>query len=428
MTTNFRIDATVPSEAAAIDVTIVMPCLNESLCLPHCIANARTALATMRETLGLVGEIVVADNGSTDGSQALATSLGARVVRVDQRGYGSALRGGATAAHGRYIVMGDADGSYDFRESVAMVARLVAGADICMGSRFAGCIKPGAMPWKHRYIGNPVITGILNFLFRAGITDTLCGLRALTKSCFDRLALTSTGMEFASEMTIKAALKGCRIDEVPATLSPDLRDRPPHLRPWRDGWRYLRYLMMLSPYWLFAVPAALLGTAAIAILAQAVFAALTGNSAQSSIGNYWMVAAGAMLGVAHVTGLLAAASHLYGVREGYQRPAAWTPRLARWVSLESMLITGVLMSALGMAGLLGVIGYWSSNQYEGITSVLPAVIGTSLLAIGVQNALGGFMLAIIAGNEAEFLKGVAKAPQNTAVAEVPGALAGGRTH
>jgi glycosyltransferase involved in cell wall biosynthesis len=389
---------------SAIDVTIVMPCLNEVRCLPACLANAAAALARMRDELGLTGEIVIADNGSTDGSQALAEKLGARVVPVAARGYGAALMGGAEAACGRYIVMGDADGSYDFLDAVAMVAALAAGADLCMGSRFRGGIKPGAMPWKNRYIGNPVLTGVLNILFRAGIEDAHCGLRALTRSCFDRLALSGTGMEFASEMVIKAVLKQCRIAQVPATLSPDLRDRPPHLRPWRDGWRHLRYLLMLSPTWLFAVPAALIGTIAIAILLQAIVVALLGNSGRSMIGNYWVIAAGAMLGVAHITALLAAATHLYGIREGYQRPASWTPQLARFVSLESMLLSGLALIGTGFALLLGVVGYWTQNRFGAIGNVLPAVLGTSLLTIGAQNALGGFLLAIIAGNEAEFLK------------------------
>ena len=417
MTTSFRLDAALPVQTAGIDVTIVMPCLNEVRCLPHCIANAHAALARMHNELGLSGEIVIADNGSTDGSRDLAAKLGARVVPVKERGYGAALMGGAKAAQGRFIVMGDADGSYDFLDSVAMVAKLLGGADLCMGSRFAGGIKPGAMPWKHCYIGNPVLTGILNLLFRAGIEDAHCGLRALTKSCFERLALSGTGMEFASEMIIKAALMRCRIAEVPATLSPDLRDRPPHLRPWRDGWRHLRYLLMLSPYWLFAVPAVAMGGIAAAILLQAIFAALMGYGARSAIGNYWVIAAGAMLGVAHVTGLLAAASHLYGIREGYQRPATWTPLLARWVSLESMLIAGLIMIAAGLAVLVGVIGYWSSNHYGTITSVLPAVVGTSLLAIGAQNALGGFLLAIIAGNEAEFLSVLSVAAARETISE-----------
>lgn len=414
----FSADTTV-----RIDVTIVMPCLNEVRCLPVCIANAAAALARMHSELALTGEIVIADNGSTDGSQVLAHQLGARVVAVAARGYGAALMGGANAAYGRYVVMGDADGSYDFLDSVAMVRELTLGAELCMGSRFAGGIKPGAMPWKNRYIGNPILTGVLNLLFRAGVEDAHCGLRALTKTCFERLRLSGTGMEFASEMVIKAVLMQCRVAQAPATLSPDLRDRPPHLRPWRDGWRHLRYLLMLSPYWLFAVPAATIGCAAIAILLQALITALTGQSAHSAIGNYWIIAAGGMLGVAHITSLLAAATHLYGIREGYQRPGSWTPLLARWVSLESMLLAGLALISTGAALLIGVISYWSSNRFGAISNVLPAVLGTSLLAIGAQNALGGFLLAIIAGNEAEFMKSASVSRGNDRVADRPWEIA-----
>lgn len=402
--TTARTDAAVAKLQQAIDVSIVMPCLNEILSLEHCINNALEALATMQSDLGLRGEIVIADNGSTDGSQALATRLGARVVDVDRRGYGAALIGGCTAAHGRYIVMGDCDGSYDFRESVAMVAALTGGAELCMGSRFKGGIKPGAMPWKNRYIGNPVLTGVLNVLFRTGISDAHCGLRAFTRDCFERLGLTGSGMEFASEMVIKASLLGCRITERPATLSPDLRDRPPHLRPWRDGWRHLRYLFMLSPTWLFAIPAMAMAALALAIFGKALMVALSGASGLSAIGNYWTIAAGAMLSVAHITAILAVASHLYGVREGYRKASRGTAFLARWVTLETMLVGGLAIIAAGGVLLGTVVGYWTAHRYEAISNVLPAVLGTSLLAIGMQNALGGFLLAIVAGNEAEFLK------------------------
>lgn len=398
-----------------IDVSIIMPCLNEVRCLPHCIANAKEALAMMKARLGVEGEILIADNGSTDGSQALAESLGARVVPVPVRGYGAALAGGAEAARGRYLVMGDSDGSYDFRDAVAMVEKLVQGADLCMGSRFKGEIRPGAMPWKNRYIGNPVLTGILNVLFRTGISDAHCGLRALTKACFERLRLSGTGMEFASEMVIKASLKGVRIAEVPATLSPDLRDRPPHLRPWRDGWRHLRYLFMLSPIWLFAVPAGLLAAVSIGILAYASGALLVGTTQTSPIGNYWVILAGAMLAVAHLAGLLAATSHVYGVREGYRLRTGLSQRIGSWISLESMLIVGGLLIVTGLAILSFVLAYWSANRFAPILSVLPAILGTTSVVIGTQTVFGGFLLSIIAGNEANFLKPTAAPPAGAAV-------------
>lgn len=404
-------------DAGAVDVSIVMPCLDEARSLAACLDNATATLAILKQRFGLGGEIVIADNGSTDGSQDIARTHGARVVPVVRRGYGAALIGGATAARGRYLVMGDADGSYDFRDAVEMVSKLVEGADLCMGSRFKGEIKPGAMPWKNRYIGNPVLTGILNLLFRAGVSDAHCGLRAFTKDCFERLRLTSTGMEFASEMVIKAALLGLRIAEVPATLAPDTRDRPPHLRPWRDGWRHLRYLLMLSPTWVFAGPAVVTGVIATALLSFSVAVALSGATFANPIGNYWIVLAGAMLGMSHVGLLLAAAAHLYGVREGYRRPSVRTAWLARFVSLETMLLSGLGLLASGLVVLFAVAAWWSAHRYVQIPNVLPAVIGTSLVVVGMQNVLGGFLLAILNGNEAAFLR---PAAVEDATAEPPG--------
>jgi Glycosyl transferase family 2 len=395
---------------ADIDVTIIMPCLNEAAWLPACIANAREALDSMRHRYGLSGEILVADNGSTDGSQAIAESLGARCVSVPRRGYGAALSGGATASRGRYLVMGDADGSYDFHDAVAMVGALIQGADLCMGSRFKGRIEPGAMPWKNRYIGNPVLTGILNILFRSGISDAHCGLRALTRACFDHLKLTGDGMEFASEMVIKATLKGCRITEVPATLSRDLRNRPPHLRPWRDGWRHLRYLLMLSPVWLFAVPAAALSALALTILCVAGLAAFRGTFQTSVFGNYWVILAGGLLTVSHTAALLSSAGNLYGIREGYRRRSDRLQAVEKWVSLESMLIAGIACMLTGFGVLGYLLSYWSVHRFEPIVSVLPAVLGTALVVIGAQNVLGGFLLSIINGNDADFMKASSARP------------------
>lgn len=388
---------------ADIDVSIILPCLNEAGWLAICIANAQAALDLMRAE-GLDGEIVVADNGSTDGSQAIAEACGARCVRVSRRGYGAALMGGATAARGRYLVMGDADGSYDFRDAVGMVAKLVHGADLCMGSRFKGRVEPGAMPWKNRYIGNPILTGILNVLFRAGVSDAHCGLRAITRKSFHELDLSGSGMEFASEMVIKAALRGHRIVEVPATLSRDLRDRPPHLRPWRDGWRHLRYLLMLSPTWLFALPAAVLAGLGLAILAAAGIGIMPTSSPGSFVGNYWCILAGGLLTVAHSSAMLAAAGTLYGIREGYRRHTEWSKAFVRWASLERMLIAGTLLTLAGFAMLLAIFGYWSANRFEAIQNVLPGVLGTSLVVIGMQSVLGGFLMAIVNGNDADFAR------------------------
>jgi hypothetical protein len=387
-----------------VDVSIIMPCLNEAGGLPACIANAREALEMMHRSYGLSGEIVIADNGSTDGSPTIAERLGARCVHVTRRGYGAALSGGATAGHGHYLVMGDADGSYDFRDAAAMVGQLLQGADLCMGSRFKGRIEPGAMPWKNRYIGNPVLTGILNLLFRSGISDAHCGLRALTRPTFDQLQLSGDGMEFASEMVIKATLKGCRIAEVPATLSRDLRDRPPHLRPWRDGWRHLRYLLMLSPTWLFAVPAATFAALALTILTVAGLTAIQAPRQVTYFGNYWVIFAGGLLTVAHSAALLAAAGNLYGIREGYRRHSEWSATFARWISLETMLVTGVACMVAGGCVLGTLLSYWSVHRFEPMRNVLPAVLGTSLTIIGAQNILSGFLMAIVNGNNADFMR------------------------
>lgn len=383
------------------DVSIIMPCLNEIISLPHCIANAQAALAELAERHGLTGEIVIADNGSTDGSQALSESLGARVVPVARRGYGAALIGGCEGALGRYLLMGDADGSYNFLDGVAMVGRLIDGADLCMGSRFAGGIAPGAMPWKNRYIGNPALTGVLNLFFRSGIEDAHCGIRAITKQAFLDCGLSSSGMEFASEMVVKASLRKMRIDEVPATLSPDLRDREPHLRPWRDGWRHLRYLLMLSPTWVFGVPGFLALLAGLVLLGEASSEWLRPGSFPR-IGAYWTLLGSTLTAVGYMALLMGLAGHLYSIRAGYRRPT-WVTRIAaRVASLESMLVTGLVLVGLGV-GILALVAYgWVRRDFGPSATIVPPVIGTLAITLGVQTALGGFLLAIIAGHEARF--------------------------
>jgi glycosyltransferase involved in cell wall biosynthesis len=225
-----------------VDVSIVLPCLNESATLERCIRQAQSVISS----LGIPGEIIIADNGSVDGSCQIAARLGARLVEVAQHGYGAALIGGCRAASGRLIVMADSDASYDLLESIPMIHLLDQGADLVVGSRFKGRIFPGAMPWKNRYFGNPFLTGLLNLLFRSGLSDTQCGIRAFTRQAFDRMALHSPGMEFASEMIVKATRLGMKRQEVPVTYYPDGRNRAPHLHPWRDGWRHLRLLVRYS--------------------------------------------------------------------------------------------------------------------------------------------------------------------------------------
>ena len=389
--------------ARALDVTIVMPCLNEVSCLPHCIANAQAALALMEDELGLGGEIVIADNGSTDGSQALAASLGARVVPVARRGYGAALIGGATAAFGRYVLMGDADGSYDFTDGVAMVGSLHDGADICIGSRFEGGIAPGAMPWKNRHIGNPVLTGILNILFRAGIDDAHCGLRAMRKEAFLALGLTGSGMEFASEMVIKAALKRQVMTQLPAKLLVDLRDRPPHLRPWRDGWRHLRYLFMLSPTWLFGLPGAGAMAAAALVLLVALAHLLGIAPGHGPFGTSWTIAAGFLFTTGHLAIVMALATHLHGHQRGYRELRPVLRRHSRRLTLETMLVVGAALIVVSLAGFAAIGLYWSRGAFAALPNTLPLVIAALAGAVGAQTFFGGFLLAIIAGHEAQFM-------------------------
>lgn len=404
-----RADAGAWHDAAApaIDVTIVMPCLNEIQSLPHCIGNALDALARLRADHGLHGEIVVADNGSTDGSQALATTLGARVVPIAQRGYGAALIGGCHAAAGRHILMGDCDGSYDFTQGVAMVARLEQGFDLCMGSRFKGGIAKGAMPWKNRHIGNPALTGLLNLFFRSGISDAHCGLRAIRRDAFVRLGLTGSGMEFASEMVIKAALLKLRITELPATLSPDLRQRAPHLRPWRDGWRHLRYLFMLSPTWVFGVPGVLAVGAGLTILTIAMLHAF-GVLGPIPFGESWIVI-GALLAVSgHMAGVMAVAAHLYGWGAGYRLPNAWLVRHRGVLTLEGCVIGGLGLMALSVTTMIAVAVNWGAGSFAALPSILPVALASVAGAIGLQTLFGGFLFSVIGGNEADFLAGRAR--------------------
>jgi glycosyltransferase involved in cell wall biosynthesis len=403
--------------AGEISVSIVMPCLNEAACLAHCISNAREALNQIQKRYGLRGEVVVADNGSTDGSQALAVSLGARVIQVRERGYGAALIGGFEHAVGCYLVMGDADGSYDFLDCVAMIGRLIDGADLCMGSRFKGGIKPGAMPWKNRYIGNPFLTGILNLFFRAGVDDAHCGLRAIRRAAFRSLRLEGKGMEFASEMIIKASLSKIRIDEVPVTLSPDLRNRPPHLRPWRDGWRHLRYLLMLSPTWAFAVPAALMMAFASAVLFVVILSNLGLMARQVPFGASWTIVAAFMLSNGHFAALIACATHFYGVRQRLRPLRPVLLRLSAVLTLEHALIAGSVLLFASITS-FAIIGWnWYAQGFTALPSVLPVALAACAGAIGLQTMFGGFLLAVVVGHDARFVSSDASSATSIKVAE-----------
>ncbi len=399
---------------ADLDVSIVMPCLNEELTLPRCIEMAQAALVTLRDRHGFHGEVVIADNGSTDESRRIADRMGARVVACPVRGYGAALRYGILAARGRYVVMGDADASYDFRESVPMVERLMEGYEICMGSRFRGAILPGAMPWMNRHIGNPVLTAVLNLFFRSGLTDAHCGMRAFTKQAFERLDPSSRGMEFASEMVIKATLLNQRRTEVPVTLHPDGRGRPPHLRPFRDGWRHLRYLMMLSPVGLFLFPGAVLFISGISIFAmllsvppQRVF--MLGGL---WLGDHWIALGMALVCTGHLSLTFAMAATLVGIRNGYRH----TTRALRWLywasKLEHMLIAAALFGLTGALLLADVIASWAARDFGQLGMHRQVSVAASLLILSMQTLFGGFLLSIIAGNEADLEVAIEDARRN----------------
>ena len=299
--------------------------------------------------------------------------------------------------------MGDADGSYDFTDGVAMIGRLVDGADLCMGSRFKGGIAKGAMPWKNRYIGNPALTGVLNLFFRSGIDDAHCGLRAITKESFTACGLSATGMEFASEMVIKSSLRKLRIDEVPATLAPDLRERAPHLRPWRDGWRHLRYLLMLSPTWVFGVPALLSIATGSLIFAIAIAFSLQVFHGECPFGVGWWIVAGFLVTSGHFSAIMALATHFHGVRTGFRSLRPALRRYGRTLTLETAIGLGVVLILLAGASFLAELLRWSNGHFIALPTVLPLVLAATCGALGLQTVLGGFLLAIIAGHEAKFV-------------------------
>jgi glycosyltransferase involved in cell wall biosynthesis len=383
-------------QSTNIDVTIVMPCLNEEMTLPTCIQWAKEALERFKDH-GLTAEILISDNGSADRSVEIAAREGCRVVQCPTRGYGSALIHGARAARGKYLVMGDSDASYDFREAVPMVLKLREGYDLCMGNRFTGEIKPGAMPWKNRYIGNPVLSRILNLFFRSGLGDAHCGLRAFTKETFDRMRLSSVGMEFASEMVVKAALLRLRRTELPVTLYKDGRDRPPHLRPFTDGWRHLKFLIMFSPLWLYFIP-----SLALLSLSILIFAILLTTERDRPfvfgpfwIGDHWMVLAAGLSTIAYTGIILGMAALTYSVREGFR---TLTPRLRQvhsLIAIEKTLLIGAILFLAGLGVLGFVVVVWTETGFGALSKLREMVLATSLMVAGLQTVFGGFFVALL---------------------------------
>jgi hypothetical protein len=341
-------------------------------------------------------EIIVADNGSTDGSQQIARDLGAKVVEVPRKGYGSALIGGVDAAQGRFVVMGDADDSYDFEAIGPLIDKLREGYDLVVGNRFMGGIQPGAMPWSHRWIGNPVLTFISRVFFHAPVGDTHCGLRAFKKDAYEKMRLRATGMEFASEMVIKASLKGMRITEVAVVLRPDGRSRAPHLRTWRDGWRHLRFMLLFSPRWLFLYPGL-----ALFVVGAVLSAVLLGGPlhvAGVRLDIHTLLVAGFLSLIGYQLVLFAVFTKIFAVRMGFHPPHPVLEGLFRYITLEVGLLVGALMVLAGIVGLVLAVASWQSVGFGNLDpsltmrEVIPAVL---LLAIGTQTVFASFFISIL---------------------------------
>ncbi|MDQ2660450.1 MAG: glycosyltransferase family 2 protein [Actinomycetota bacterium] len=377
----------------SIELSIVMPCLNEAETLATCIDKAQGYL----ERSGVVGEVVIADNGSTDGSQDIARAHGARVVEVPAKGYGSALMGGIDAARGEYVIMGDADDSYDFSKLDPFVERLRAGDELVMGNRFKGGIADGAMPPLHKYLGNPVLSWIGQVLFRSPIGDFHCGLRGFNRKSIQNLHLQTTGMEFASEVVVKSTLGGLRVSEVPTTLDKDGRSRPPHLRSWRDGWRHLRFLLIFSPRWLFLIPGSvafflgLLGTLFIS------FGPIILGDVGFDVATQVYLAALTVVGYQSV--LFAILTKIYAQHEGFRIPRSRNfDRLERRISLESGALVGLLIFLVGLGIAVWQFVEWSATGFgalEPLDTLRTAVLSALLMMLGAQTIMAGMFLGVL---------------------------------
>jgi glycosyltransferase involved in cell wall biosynthesis len=376
----------------AVEVSIVMPCLNEVETLATCIKKAQQAIQEHH----LAAEIIVADNGSTDGSQAAALQLGVKVVDVANKGYGNALRGGIDAARGRFVIIGDADDSYDFAAIAPMIEKLREGSDLVLGNRFAGGIEKGAMPWLHRWIGNPALTWISRVLFNTPVGDMHCGLRAFRKDKYEKMRLRAVGMEFASEMVIKASMRGMAISEVPVTLRPDGRSRPPHLRTWRDGWRHLRFMLLFSPRWLFLYPGITLFGVSFLVGAWLETGAKRIGPVQLDIHTLLLAGFGCLIGYQLI--VFAVFTKVFAMREGFHPPNPNYQAMFRYIKLETGLLVGAAMFLFGMAGVIVAVASWRSVGFGNLDPVItmreiiPAAV---LLTLGVQTIFVSFFLSIL---------------------------------
>ena len=377
----------------AVELSVVMPCLNEAKTVAECVKRARAAIAR----LGISGEVIVADNGSTDGSRELAERAGARVVAVALRGYGAALAAGIAASRGTYVLMGDADLTYDFDAIDPFVERLRAGDDLVMGNRFKGGVQKGAMPFIHRWIGNPILSFLGRLFYRSDVGDFHCGLRAFKRDAILRLDLRSTGMEYATEMVAKSALHRLRVSEVPATLAPDLRDRPPHLRTWRDGWRHLRFMLLYSPRWLFLYPGALLMLVGALVMLWLLPGPQRAGSVSFDLHTLSYAATSLIVGYQAV--VFALFTKTFAVTEGLLPSDPRLDRLYRYVTLETGLAVGMLLLVAGVVGSLYAVALWQARAFGPLDqtelTLRIVLVSSTAIAIGLETILASFFLSVL---------------------------------
>ena len=385
------------TERKDIELSIVMPCLNEAETLAICITKANNWLVQNN----VIGEVVIGDNGSNDGSQKIATDLGARVINVPSKGYGSALMGAIEASYGKYVIMGDSDDSYDFGNLNLFVQELRNGYDLVMGNRFKGGVAKGAMPFLHRYLGNPVLSFIGRLFFGSKARDFHCGLRGFRQDIVSVLNLRTTGMEFASEMVVKATIFNLKITEVATTLSPDGRSRPPHLRTWRDGWRHLRFLLIYSPRWLFLIPGVFLmlfGFILSVLIIQKPFE-IIGNI---NLDTNTLLYAGAFMIVGFQAFIFGIFTRAYAVQAGF---LPQNDQLIKWldiVSLEKGLIAGLIIFFAGIFGTIHSLTLWNEVHFGRLDypSILRIVIPSVVaIILGLQTILSSFFISVLNVNK-----------------------------
>ncbi len=382
----------MPATDSPIELSVVLPCLDEAETLEVCIRKAQDCFAAN----DVLGEVVVADNGSTDGSIEIAERLGARVVHVAARGYGSALYHGTKAAEGKYVIMADADDSYDLTGLMGFLAKLREGNDLVIGNRFAGGIAPGAMPRMNRYVGNPILTGIGRLFFHCPVKDFHCGMRGFPKTAFEEMDLQTTGMEYASEMVIKATLAKMKICEVPTTLSPDGRSRSPHLRPWRDGWRHLRFMLLYSPRWLFLYPGLMLMAFGLILGTRLMFSWF--HLGELTLGIHTLIYCAGMVSVGFQLVTFSVLARIFATQEGLAPPSRRLEKMFRYVTLESSLLAGGLLVLAGLVGTLLSMLVW---REQGFGALQPGqitkcvILSVVALMLGVQVIFNGFFLSLL---------------------------------